>query len=612
LRARNHQKASACLPLRIVTCLLPLLATTFHICVTAQEKTQPPSAPASTCSRERALALLEDQIAVTRTFDDDGRRVTVLIRAADVLWPYEQKKARSAFAEAFEAAKRYFREKGDAPARDGKLLIQKPDQRYEVIRAIAKRDSAWARKLTEQLLKEQREDTEAKAKDPRTGEKLLSMASALVRTDPALALGFARSSLQYPATYYLSQFFYELAAVDRPAADQFYQQALSNYAQAPMERLLYLSSYPFGNPREVGEMPGSAYYQVPDRFVPSPNLQRTFVQTILGRAQAFINNPSPSGSTNRLSEPEQMWLALTRLQRQIQESLPELAPAVEAARGNLLALLPEAARQSANQTLAGDDPPKRTFDEQVEAALKNPNVDQRDQRLTSAVLYAAKEETLDRVLEVVDKISDSTIRQPLLNWLYYDRAQRAIKEQHLDEARKFAAKVEELDHRAFLYSRIADESLKQAADQTQMREILEEVIVLAVKAPATPVTARTLFGVAYLYSRFDADRAVGVMGEAIRCINRIENPDLNRQFAIRKIEGKTFGIYASSATPGFNPENAFREIGKVDFDGMLNQASNLSDKSLRAMCILALAEITLKNDDQPVQLKQARPGSRKP
>ena len=65
---------------------------------------------------------------------------------------------------------------------------------------------------------------------------------------------------------------------------------------------------------------------------------------------------------------------------------------------------------------------------------------------------------------------------------------------------------------------------------------------------------------------------------------------LKRQFVMIKIEGKTFGSFASFATPGFNPENAFREMGKLDFDGSLAQATNFTDKSLRALTTLAVIE----------------------
>src|SRR5205807_8422125 len=141
---------------------------------------------------------------LTKTIDDDVRRITVLLRAADLIWRYQQDKAHDAFSDAFELAKRNFKEKGDELGHDGKLLIGMPDQRYAVISAIAKHDSAWAKKLTEEMLKEQKQESEQKLtkntqRDIRTAERLLTMAGSLLSSDKTAALSFARTSLQYPA-----------------------------------------------------------------------------------------------------------------------------------------------------------------------------------------------------------------------------------------------------------------------------------------------------------------------------------------------------------------------------------------------------------------------------
>jgi hypothetical protein len=124
--------------------------------------------------------------------------------------------------------------------------------------------------------------------------------------------------------------------------------------------------------------------------------------------------------------------------------------------------------------------------------------------------------------------------------------------------------------------------------------MLEDVVDSAAKAPPTLVTARAQLGVAYLYTRIDMNRAIAVLGEAVKNINRIEQPDFSRQFVIRRIEGKTWGTYAAFVTPGFNAENTFRELGKVDFDGTLYQAGNLTNKSLRARTTLSLIEPCLQ------------------
>ena len=600
LDTSQMRKRLAKFPLRLALCLVALTVPTF-----AQDK-QTPNA-ASSCNRESALAILDEQIAATRTFDDQVQRVAVLIRAADLLWPYNQEKARAVFGEAFEVANRDFKEKGDEPRTEGiGMAITVPDQRFTVITAIAKRDLAWARNLTDQTLRDEQSEVHEKNiksewQETRMAEKLLSVAGTLSASDQPAAVSFARSSLRYPATLNLPMFLYRLSEVNRGAADQLYLEALAAYAKAPMDRLLYLSAYPFGNDREVGEMPGYTIYKVPNGFVPNPNLQRALVQILLRRVQQRLGQPPETAAGDRVSEAGQMWLALTRLEKQIQRTLPDLAVQVEQAKGNIFGQLSPDSQVWVSETVAEPSQPLSNFKEQVEAAEKNPNVDIRDRQLVSAVVGASAEEDLDLVLRMIDKISDSALRPQLLNWLYFTRTQSAIKSKQLNEARQLAAKVDELDQRAFLYFRIAEESLKQNVDQTQAREMLEEVVDSAAKAPATMVTARTQLGVAYLYTRIDLNRAIAVLGEAVKNINRIEQPDFSRQFVIRRIEGKTFGTYASFVTPGFNAENTFRELGKADFDGTLYQAGNFTNKPLRARTTLALIEPCLQ---QPEKVKK--------
>jgi hypothetical protein len=79
---------------------------------------------------------------------------------------------------------------------------------------------------------------------------------------------------------------------------------------------------------------------------------------------------------------------------------------------------------------------------------------------------------VDHVVAAIDKISDSNVRGPLLNWFYFFRTQSLIRDKKLEEARLLATKVSELDQRAYLYSKIAEESLKLSEDQTQARQML--------------------------------------------------------------------------------------------------------------------------------------------
>ena len=126
--------------MRFISKALPLFACGLMLVVSvaAQDKGPAQAAPSS-CSRDTALEIIQQQIDATRTFDNGVQRITILVRAADLLWPVRESKARGAFTEAFDLAVLHFKEKGDETSREGKtMLLSWPDQRYEVIGAIAK------------------------------------------------------------------------------------------------------------------------------------------------------------------------------------------------------------------------------------------------------------------------------------------------------------------------------------------------------------------------------------------------------------------------------------------------------------------------------------------
>jgi hypothetical protein len=577
-----------------------------------QQQTKPPSS----CQRDDALNVIQEQIDAGKLISDEVKRIAVLIRAADLLWPYRQDKAREAFRDAFDLALRNYKEKGDEPQIQGHLIVQAADQRYRVIGAIARRDTAWARKLSDQILKEEAEEAEEKAtkdfeRDARTAEKLLSAASALISSDQPAALRFARASLRYPATMYLPLFLYSLAEINGRAADEFYEEALVAYSNVPMERFLYLSSYPFGNSGDVGEMPMYTGYSVPRNFTPRPTLQRMFVQILLRRAQQMIETPVVNTpGAGRLSDSGQMWLALTRLGPQINRSVPDLAETARQVSENIFAMFSQTDQQRVTKTVI--EPPQKSFDEMIEDAERQRDPAIREGMLAIAVMHASANETLDHVLTAADKIDDTSLRAQILSWLYFERTQKAIKDKNFLEARRLASKVVDLDQRAYLYSKIAEEMIKRTRNDSEARELLEEVLNAAAKAPDTEVKARALLGVAYLYTKVEANRSIAVLGDAVRVINHIDSPDFSSDQVGRRIEGKAFGSYADLKTPGFNPENGFREVGKVDFEGAQNLAANFIDKSLRAMTMLALAEWCLQNSPQPrkpakVETKVAKP-----
>jgi len=562
------------------------------------------------CTRDNALDIIKQQVDLTRTFNDSGRRIAVLIRAADLLWPHEQKRARAVFTEAFELAIENEKEAEQKGSRSVLLRLQVPDQRHIVIRAVAKRDPAWAKELTRQMLKPDREapSTRDSVSDVLTAARLLDSANKLIATDYGAALDLARASLNYPASSELTRFLYKLWEINHQEADQFYVQALTTYAERPMREFLYLQAYPFGWSELLNTPIFSFYPDMPGKFEPNQSLQRRFLETMLRRAQQALESPlDPADmyqdpTQGRLPGTVRILEGLVKLEPQVRASLPDLLPQLTDAREKILVSLSvEQQKLFLQPGREAAAKPRQTFEERIGAAQKTTDVYERDEMIATAVL-GSENESLERVIETIDEISDPTLRAHLIEWHYFQRATAATQQKLFDEAERLAAKVDGKEIRAYLLNEIARALLTRGDGQTQAQELLEAAITDAKRAGVNIFAARALLTSSNLYAKIDLNRSIAVLGDAISSINRLDAPDfVSDDQALEKTPkrmakgGRYKGEYRLRFyMPGLDPERAFREMAKMDFDTALAQSSALTDKYQRALSMLSIAEVCLQ------------------
>jgi hypothetical protein len=299
---------------------------------------------------------------------------------------------------------------------------------------------------------------------------------------------------------------------------------------------------------------------------------------------------------------------LMRIEPQIRE-FPDLLDAVVQAREKILVSLPVEIqttflRPDSNEASSS---PEKTFDERIETAEKTPNVNQRDDIIVETILSLSDKETLDAVIRADDKISEPNLRGTLVEWIYFNRAREAATSKHFDEAERLVSKVEGREQRAYLRTEIAKGLLNTSETQIHAREVLDEAISEANKAGMTIFAARTLLTGSNLYSKIDLSRSISVLGDAINCINHIEAPDfsIGDQTLVKAIKrrGTAGRFLIRFYMPGLDPENAFREMAKIDFDDALAQSSALADKYQRALATLALADVCLQQTKRQPKAK---------
>lgn len=138
------------------------------------------------------------------------------------------------------------------------------------------------------------------------------------------------------------------------------------------------------------------------------------------------------------------------------------------------------------------------------------------------------------------------------------------------------------------------------SSDSHAREVLDEAITEAKKAGVNIFAARTLLTASNLYAKIDLNQSISILADAINCINRIETPDFSGEPSLEKTPerrgrgGHYMGEYLIwFYMPGLDPESAFREMAKIDFDNAFSLSSTLTDKFQRAMSTLAVAETCL-------------------
>lgn len=583
-----------------------LLLTAFSNLLSAQVS----SVDNRACNPEFARILVEQQVSESRAVEEDDKRIKILIRAADFLWKFDEPTARKYFTEAFQIAGERFREKGFEQKKLGdkerSLTTDVPDYRLEVIRAIAQRDSEWSKRLAEQILAEYEKSVEKRNdgdNETREIQDLLTMAQDNVKTNPNLSWYIFRRLMRYPLDYYWYFGIYAVAKEDPQFADALYSELLKNYAGETPRRLLFLSAYPFTNQRIFGVDKYQFGYGVPETIAPNPILQRQFFETFFRRIALFANNTDDiNRPPDQYRQPEAVYIisALQEIEPVIIQKFPALLQRLSEAKAQANSLLNEENRKILSDREKQNESTGLDFEARLkrlkEAEEKG---EMKDLMIISLFTWGNKTEEQFKIIEPwLNKIQDENVRRELINYFYFLRSKLAIKENRLDDARRFAGKVPELEHRAILFFELASGQLKNANEATQVFDTLNEVSKLARQAENTTAKAQVLLGLATLYEKVNHTAALNELGEAIRVINGLQNPDIFSTSVHRQIIGKDYAFYAVFSTPGFNMETTFEEISKKDFELSLSHAKSLNDKYFRTLAVLAVAKNCVGNQSK--------------
>ncbi len=566
------------------------------------------------CNQEYAQFLVSQQVGDSRTIREADKRIKILARSADFLWPYDEPTARGHFAEAYKIAVDNFREKGIETKKTSDdpqaLRFEVPDHRFEVIRAIVKRDAAWAKKLTEEILAEFEKAAKDRNESGQTREvqMMLRMANEAVESDPSLSWYLYRRAMRYPLDYHWMFAISEVTRKNSSMATALYAELLQNYRNESIRRLLFLSSYPFGSGRLFGIDKYQFGVAPPAISTLNPELQRQFLEVFFARIAAIAASPDLRmlpPDPNRQPEAVYMISALNDIEPILISDLPFMMPRFSVARSQATSLMTAEMRKNMDARESQQSGLGMSFEERIEALEEADELGTlEDAMIFNLVSWLEKTEDQFQTLEPwLDKIKDEGLRKDAVNYYWFLRAKRAVKDKRFDDAEKFAAKIPGVEDRAILAFDIVDAQLENGQDAASAYQTLAGIAKLAASLDNSTTKAKILLGIANKYQEFNTSYAIAELAAAIRVINRLENPDLSSTSIFRQVKGKNFMFYTVFSIPGYDLETTIRAISKDDFGLTLSNAQSLEDKYLRTIAVLAVARNCIDKPKAPIEVR---------
>lgn len=577
--------------------LFIVIWSALFMCLNITAQTSQKKESVKQCVPLLAGQIVEQQAAESKTIEETDKRIEVLARIADFLWTQNEPAARGYFAEAYQIAQYRFREKEVERTNEKKFVLLKPDYRFKVINAIIKRDSAWAKKLSDDILKEfdeKQEKDSSGANDALSEsevEKILNVAAGNAKDNPQLALSLVRRVMRYPltASWYFN--LYKMAGENQQLADAVYAELLNSHADAEVYRLLFLSAYPFSRDRIFGIEKHSLGMDVPANFSPNSQLKGQFLNTLFRRVLTLTPENTSESLHTHTPETAVALLAMNEIEPLVARQFPNLLQVASQAKIHAISITSNDILSKANKR----DEFGKNFSKSFDAKLKDVEDADKEGKLTDgqivSLITSAKTEKEFVAAETwLDKIRESGTREGAENYFYFQRSKLALKENRFAEAKRYAERVSTIQHRAILLLAIAESRLIEIASQQEMYEVLLEVDKIANKSPDSVEKAQVYLALASQYAKFDHYSAYNSLSDAIRTANKLDNPNLFATTQSQEIIGKKFSHSIVFEVPGFDMNKVFYQISQKDFQGALLQAGNFSDKYYTALATLAVVK----------------------
>jgi hypothetical protein len=567
-----------------------------------------------TLEQQYALAVLEQLISSSKGFEDDQLRIRTQVQAADILWSYDEPRARGIFKDAFDATASAKLEKGRegaAPAFPPGGAIPLMALRGEVLSIIARRDPDLAEILIGSLKDARGEDD---ATNPDKAERgvgsglYLESALSIAETNPRRAVRLAEAGLE--GGLYLDptlvRVLYALRRTSPAQADALYKSVLAaarrrqGYSAVNLTILAMYALPEFSTSSAYG---GDALPVASAEAQAAGPLAVEFLNFAFD-TYASLAFPPPAAATGAEARPASVpnpidYMTGQRLQPFFTRYLPEKAVLFRGALEAIAVRLKQNSLMDAVSSLTQSG----STDDIAKQAETTTDSFQRDLLYFRAALSASGAGEFQRALSLAEKISAEDFRDELESTVRFSASTDSLGKGEIDASLGYARAVSDVRRRALLLAKIA-RALLDKQDIPRASEVLSEAEKTIGRGKDGIGKAQALLLITEVKIRLDPTQGFESMEATVKAFNEADAAPAPKSDAAPGIGSMMKTMLAGMVkleSPDFAP--SFSLLARTDFNRAAQLARQLTrrDRAVPAQ-VAACRGVLIRQPDRRVEL----------
>lgn len=509
-------------------------------------------------------------------FHATSTKALTLARLAVLLWQDDEAYARQLFQRALDFSAPQANVSDDDSRRISTL-------RSRIVTLIARRDSAWAKRLN---------------RDATSSRDNFRVANDILKDDPAKAVEFADRSLSAGVDPGMYSLLLQLRAKDEAAANALFLKTVSRLgAQPSFDAIgfLLLGTYVFtasgmdNSQPDMIAVTGVGRLMVPNLSGDRPGIPPGLVRAYLEVATVLLARPQPNSE-----QREGAYIAGRVLVAKAQRFAPDLVDRFLAAMSALAAVIPPEYMQDSTYKYLKPIT-QRPLSEQLEEIEKLPFELQRDARYMDLISTFYRNNDLRRAREMLLKISDLDLKDRLSRLISFGETRELIeKGVDLEKAETAINKLPAGIERSILWLAIAQANAK-SGEPAHTQQALSSAMESARKVDDARRPFLILNAASQL-ARLDLDLGKTALAQAIKEFNKQKPEDLARVDWRERVDvaGAWRHFSVEIKAVDYRYEHCLQPFAQSDAEGTISSASGLINESQRGEALLTIAAVLLK------------------